>query len=344
MFKTPHLRIDDANPVFDFELRRIKRLAQPDRLLLYSALAQFLPPLLIVLVYVWQLVVAVYERNMGSPGTNNYGNYGYYYPQYFYVSNFMDFYGMTMQLVVGCVLLSMVISSIYYLAVSVHAINQQLNNGHWDSLRLTPLPDNTIYVAKLTSAEIRAWRVMNVEIGSRLMLILFLLIYVLLPPQSFILGYPLIGQDSYWGSLFASFSYNTFSSLLQIGMLVILALVLLLEPRWRMRTLLGLGLAISARVRNLSLSSIGAVMALFGFYLGLAALLFALLMGFHQLNTTMWLSYFYNGAFDSVTYSRLIYVLQLTAVVVITLAGYLYYGLIRNVSQRSVLRHAFRSE
>lgn len=344
MFKTPHLSIDDANPVFDFELRRIKRLALPDRLWLYSAVTQFAPPLLIALIYVWQLVSAVYEHNTGTPGTNNYGNYGYYYPQYFYVSTFMDFYGSTTQFVVGCVLLSIVISSIYSLAVSVHAINQQINDGHWESLRLTPLPDRAIYAAKLITTEIRAWRVMNIEVGARLMLILFLLIYALLPPQVFILGYPLFGDNSYWGSMAASFGFNTFSSILQIGIILIFIVVLLLEPRWRMRALLSLGLAISARVRNVSLSSLGAVMAMIAFYAGLVAVLFAIFLLFNYLNSDLWLRYYRRGAFDAVTYGRLIYVLQFTAVVVIVLAGYLYYRLIRNVSRRYVLRHAFRSE
>jgi hypothetical protein len=51
MFRTPHVHIRDENPVFDFELRRVKRLATPGHLWVYSALLQVAPLLLTTVGY-----------------------------------------------------------------------------------------------------------------------------------------------------------------------------------------------------------------------------------------------------------------------------------------------------
>jgi hypothetical protein len=344
MFKTPHLVIEEPNPVFDFELRRIKRLALPNRLWWYGALVQTLPCLAVAVLYGVQLLGVVYAYNNGYSSTPS--NYGYLYYSYSHLSQFYNMISVWAAILLLAVGLMVIAGSINYLAVSIHTINQQMNSGHWDMLRLSPLPDEDIYEGKLRTAEIRAWRVMNIEVALRLMLITLIVMVIMLPPNTLVLGQDYFSNSSIGGNLLESLQRDTFYTCLLLVMLTICAVVWVFEPRWRMRTLLAMGLSLSSRVRNISMSSVAALFGLIGFVIGFLFLVFALLVFFNGLSVSLWQRYYNasSGNFDYVSYNNVSKLYQVLFVAGFAAAGYAYYAVIRVLSQRSTLRHAFRSE
>ncbi|MFN8420923.1 MAG: hypothetical protein U0528_17025 [Anaerolineae bacterium] len=340
MFKTPHLAITDENPVFDFELRRIKRLRSSNRLWWYGSLIQVVPCSLVVLFYVSQVVSAAYRYKTGAPSTN--ANYSYYFGNYVYLSDYYTATSALAAFVAATAILFAAFAGIYYLAVTIHSVNHQINNGHWDLLRLTPLPEEDIYDAKVTTGEIRAWRIFNLEIALRLMLFVLAVLTTLVPAEVIVFGQDYFGSESVWMRLWSGLQQQPVITVLEVGIVLIIALVWLVEPRWRMRALLALGLAISARVRNVSMSSLSAFFGLIGFYLGLITVAVVCSFLISRLNNALY--YRLRDSFAYEDYYNLRAFIQFVSTTGFVMAGYLYYAMTRAISRRSVLRHAFKGE
>jgi hypothetical protein len=325
MFRTPHVNIRDENPVFDYELRRVKRLATPGRLWLYSAVLQAIPLVLIPSFYFLSLIIMrqVYLSN------SSYYTYGLY-------SNWSGFAGVTL---FGAGVLAF-FGGIYYMAVSIYSINKQINDGHWDMLRLSPLAETSVLRAKETIAHIRAWRLMQVEVALRLTPVIIGGLLLVFDPRDMAQGNSIVGQTSFLESMARGFAERPLATLAQLVTLVVFPYVWIMEPRWRMKTITALGLALSARVRNLSMASVAAFFGLLGFHVAQAVLLIG----------TVWVlvivaDAYYAAQFAVSGYYEGIYA-PMQIVTYLTFVGTLYftYWAGRRLSWHSALRQAFKPE
>ncbi|MBX3081235.1 MAG: hypothetical protein KF716_06335 [Anaerolineae bacterium] len=324
MFRVPHFEVFEQNPVFEFELRRIKRLATPDRLWLYSALIQAIPPLVMLALYFVAMndYVAHYFQNNPSAG-------------YYYYSRFDEWIGALAMFILGLTAILVVCGDIYYMAVTVHSINHQVNSGHWDMLRLTPMDDADIFEAKQVTAHIRGWRVMQLEIALRLMLVTLAWASLLFPVRAFLNGEGFFGSSSAWVSLFRSFQSRPFYTLLTLITVLSLMATYIWEPRWRMRSLTSLGLYISSRVHNVSLSSVAAFFSIIGFHFVQILLIFG--AGWFFLRVLV--DYSFAG------YNYDVYpILQMLAFILVIGIIFLFYRLSERWARQSALRAAFRSD
>lgn len=151
-------------------------------------------------------------------------------------------------LLVGASLILSLVCDLNYLAQTVTSIGHQIASGQWDMLRLTTLRRRDILMAKFAVAQIHAWRWMGADVALRLggaAFTLGLFLFWVFPPvQAFYLprSVPVI-----------------------LAFFVIFAAVYVLEPLWRMRAIVALGIAVSARIHNSSL----ALLTGFGLLLGL---------------------------------------------------------------------------
>ena len=325
MFRVPHFDVFEENPVFEFELSRIKRLASPDRLWLYSALIQVVPALILLAVFFLAMnnYIAHYFQNNPSSG-------------YYYYSSFEQGASGWAGILLAVAGILFLVGDIYYLAVSVHSINNEINSGHWDLLRLTPMDDEDIIEAKLATAHIRAWRVMNLEVTVRVMLLTLFWALLLFPVRAFLTGEGFFGRSSIWRSVAQQIQERPFSTSFAIITVLLLMLVFVLEPRWRMRSLTALGLYISSRVHNISMSSVAAFFSLIGFHFIQLMLLVG--TGWVMIGMYSRIDYAYNYYYDGVM------ILQLIILLLLIGETFFYYRLMTMWSQRAARRFAFRAD
>ncbi|MFN8420925.1 MAG: hypothetical protein U0528_17035 [Anaerolineae bacterium] len=334
MFKTPHTAIREPNPVFDFELRRIKRLAAPLRLWRYSAAVQLLPSAFLIVIYLISLNNAL--RQWGK-----YGNNGYYY-----YSPYYDSAALFVLILLGCAVLLAIGAGWYYLGVSVGSINRQMSSGHWEQLRVTPLAHETIYEANQALAEVRAWRVMNVEVGVRVLLVTLLGLIGTLPIDSLSRGRGVFSESALLGSLLRSFLEKPITTILDAALVLAVVVAYVCEPRWRMRTLVAMGLALSSRIRSLTLAGLAAFFGLFafhmaqGFWLWLSGYVLVKFSDFFNLGYVSYRSYTESW----LLYDLLLAAIKIGAVTAVIGSIYLFYAAVRAAFRGDMLHSAFRSD
>ncbi|MFN8420924.1 MAG: hypothetical protein U0528_17030 [Anaerolineae bacterium] len=335
MFKTPHTMIHDTNPVFDFELRHLKWLAQPQRLWRYSAVIQMLPSLILSVIYVLVLNEWLHQWIANGRGLTSFQSYTFY-----------DAAALWIIIIMAASLLLALVGGWYYLGVTVNSINQEMNSGRWDQLRLTPLAPESIIAAKETIAEVRAWRVMNIEVALRLLLLTLLLLLLLLPFDVLAAGQPYITSLSTIGSILRGFQEKPLSTAVDALLVLVVAVTYAYEPRWRMQALVAMGLALSSQIRNTSMASLAAFFGLFGFHIVQAAWTWFALMIMIQLTKIMdWGYRFLDGVADNTVLVEVgVLALKIGAVAAVIGIVYLYYALVRSNSRHTTLKHAFRSE
>jgi hypothetical protein len=321
MFRTPHFAILDDNPVFDFELRRIKHLGTPSRLWLYSVLVQVVPMALLSAGYLLGFAHAFQARVQA-------GNLGAIY-------GFGQAWESASVLLFGGAVLMALLGDLYYLMVSAYSINQQINNGHWDLLRLSPVSERAVLDAKEAVALIRAWRVMNVEVMCRLLLVTLGVLLATFSPQDIVRDSNLFGRYSFWGTLIGSFWQQPFNTSIALSTVLVTLWVWIVEPRWRMRSVVGLGLAISARVHSITMASVGALFGLLGFHILQAVVMFGVawaMIGCLSSSGTVF------GMGDcTLLWPTLLYLGYLAV-------GHQYYRLTRLQALQSALNQAFRAD
>jgi hypothetical protein len=326
MFRVPHFNVYKQNPIFQFELRRVKRLATPARLRLYSALVQAIPSIITLGLYFVALNDYVFHffQNNSSAG-------------YYYSSSFNDGLGAGFLFIMALTGLMLMCGDIYYMAVTVHSINNQINSGHWELVRLTPMDAADIFEAKLTTAHIRAWRVMNVEVALRLMAITLVSAMILFPERAYTSGQSLVGRSSIWGGLLDSLQERPYYTILILITFFSWLIAYVLEPRWRMRSITSLGMVISSRIHNISLSSVAGFFSIFGFHLLQVVLFFAVGWFFVQTFASM------DYAYSSYNYDfRFI----LTLVVMLAMLGllFLFYRISERWARQTAIHFAFRPD
>jgi hypothetical protein len=212
---------------------------------------------------------------------------------------------------------------LYYMQATSRSISQQMSSGEWDLLRLTPLHRLDILVAKYAAAQLRVWKVLVWEMACRAGGAM--IIFVMLAKALFSSTLPRDMLNS--------------STLTLIGYFGVFATIYVLEPLWRMRAVVALGLAISARVHNPSSAVLVSFATLLTMRLGQALICLSIsvvavpLIGFLS---TWNLSPRSPDLSDLLGYG-LIWV-------VISLTFYGFYKILEDISLKRALSFAFRND
>ena len=141
-----------------------------------------------------------------------------------------------------------IISNIYYAIITINSV--RLESGlDWDLLRITLLPERDIIAAQYAIVQLRAWRVMVVEIGLRVFVVTVTLIVFL-----------------YFAFVFSDrTATNSWDVVVQFFVPIILfAMTYVLGPLWRMRAITGLATALGRRISNATSAFVAAFLALLG--------------------------------------------------------------------------------
>ncbi len=124
------------------------------------------------------------------------------------------------------------------MSAAVSSISDEISAGRWTLMRLTALSDSQIVAAKHGIAQIRTWRLMNLIVALRAAVALmaaltFVEALYRVRPIDLIAAIDIV---------FLAMGYGWIA--------LILALIYVMEPYWRMGALTALGVAISSRVRQ----------------------------------------------------------------------------------------------
>jgi hypothetical protein len=293
------------SPVFRMETRKRQTLTHVKRqhvLVLLTAVA--------LMLILWALpLMAVDSSRTG-------GNF-YYYD---YTDTSASTIGWLLVASLGFNLLLDMVS----LAMSINSISGDINQGHWDLLRLTPLRENEIIQAKYAAAQLRSWRMMLWVIGLRLGVLILCGFHLWIIPV--LDGY----RNDVFGNLFGSiFEYPVEFFSFFISLLVFTA-IYLIEPVWRMQALAALGLSISARIRQLIFSTLAALGALVAVWISQAMIMGGILWSLFSMLSSMVSS---AVAFCCIT----------TACITTAFVIRLYYQQLKNWALSSAVKHAFAS-
>jgi len=135
---------------------------------------------------------------------------------------------------------------LYFVSLAGGRIIREKEGGHWDLMRTTTLSPIDIIVAKYTSAKLRAWRVLTIEVALRI--------------AAFSI-YEISDIVAQTNPPFTRGSYSFFGVLT----LLIVIGICILEPIWRMQLVVSMGFANSVRGRNfvsVTLTNFGALLAM----------------------------------------------------------------------------------
>ena len=113
-------------------------------------------------------------------------------------------------------------------------------------------------------------------------------------------------------------------------------IVYALEPRWRMRSLTSLGLYISSRVHNVSLSSVAAFFSIIAFHFVQLVLVF----GTGWLFLRLFVDFGYNVNYNY----DLVPILQAFGFLIVLGVVFIFYRLSERWARHAALRFAFRSD
>jgi hypothetical protein len=150
----------------------------------------------------------------------------------------------------------------YFISLPGGRLRQEKESGSWDLIRTTPLSPIKIIAAKYTSAQFQAWPVLTIEIALRV---------------AVIVGYTVDGISAQIGR---TLPFTGFSFFVSLGLSVLIGIVYILEPIWRMRMVVSMGLAISIKEGNatsLALKYFGALLAMRVSQVSAASLYFLIL-------------------------------------------------------------------
>ncbi len=217
-------------------------------------------------------------------------------------------------------------TDMYYTMLTMRTISRYQLNGQWDILKITPLTKQQIFVAVYAISQIHAWRMMIIEVAIRLFGALVVFLGVLT-------------------SLATSLSRSGFRGIDLVELLIIflalivLGIVYVVEPLWRMRTLVAVGLAISARIRSVTLAAVAGFGSTLTLHITQVVLLVGLTIIFSRIVTS--------GASGSVYYdSSMVQPMLLVMSFIAVSAALLFvlYKVVQFLSIQDTLHSAFRPE
>lgn len=207
------------------------------------------------------------------------------------------------------------------LSTVLGSINGEVAAGRWDLLRMTALEHRQIVAAKYGVAQVRVWRLMTVIVALRVAV-------SLTAGMSFLLD---LLQDTAWSG---RTSGEIISVLFGQLMLVVVAVIYVIEPFWRMRMVTALGMAISARARQHVSSLLAGIGALAALWLAQGIIVAAMALGVSVIIVPLGLvEYSVNG---------LIFCAPTVFLVVLVATFYGFYSSVQAWSLRYAVRWAAR--
>ncbi|MEP7288717.1 MAG: hypothetical protein ABI947_23440 [Chloroflexota bacterium] len=287
----PFSLITPRNAAFERDLRRVRWLRRPLALVMYSAYVLIGIPLLVSVLF----LLDYFRRSAAG----RYGSYYYYYNT-----------SVWFAIILFATFLIMVIANLYYLVITVNSINRLIASGEWDSLRLTPIPERDLVLGKVAVAQVRGWRFMTLDMALRLCAIAFAVTDIAATSN----GYPFL-------------TITSLSALLNLGSIVTLCVVYTLEPLWRMRTVVAIGIAVSAGIRNLTFAVLAGFGLVFALHIGLVIVIAATTYGLARLLGSL----VYSSSLESLFFGS-----------AALLFGTLVVGFVINYFYRRVQRYALR--
>lgn len=137
----------------------------------------------------------------------------------------------------GASLLAALLLDYRCIATALGSINGEIAANRWDLLRLTEVNPRQIVAAKFGAAQVRVWRLMTLIAALRIAVALTLGISLVLD----------MFRDTAWSGRAPGEVISALSGQL---ILVVVAVIYVVEPFYRMRMVTALGVAISARARS----------------------------------------------------------------------------------------------
>jgi len=142
-----------------------------------------------------------------------------------------------------------ILSNIYYAIISINSVRLESGFVDWDLLRISLLPERDIIAAQYAIVQLRAWRVMVVEIGLRL----FVVIVTLMVFLYFAFASGEGTAASSWGAV-AQFFVPV----------ILFAMTYIVEPLWRMRAITAMAEALGRGISNATSAYVATFLALLG--------------------------------------------------------------------------------
>jgi hypothetical protein len=253
----PHRKIQLPNPVFSYDVQQVRRLRTSESLTRYGRLLLLVSYCLLML---WWLYIIVM---FAQPSVDQ---------RWIAYQNFYSGIGVLWLAIPVVLPVAALILDVYSMAVTLNNIGHETSTGQLEMLRLTPLSANAYVAAKHSVAQIRAWRVLVVEVAVRMLSVVVIIIGFTFISEF----YPYYVQIAPLYEITRSFKYHPLGTTALLITLLIFVIVYIAEPLWRMRVLTAIGLAISARSRNLPFASLAGFGAIVMFHLVQVSIIVAL--------------------------------------------------------------------
>jgi len=269
IFKVP----ESPHPLFQLERRRIPWGRTPERARRHSR--RLILRLSTILLVLWIVAVLLI-------GSNSLGVY-----QWFLATG--------ADLMIWFFIATLGLSGItdfIAIAYSMNSISREHNLGRWDLLRLSS-SEGRVLEAKYTLARLRTWRVYAFMVGLRLTLLLMILV------QLTLFYWLENGETWFTGDLLYALQFDPVPTLLALVAVLLFLIGYLLEPYWRFRGVVAMGVALSTFVRQVSTAATFGFFLIIGMWitqvilLGLYAYSYIVVM--ESLSTFI---YSYNGYYD----------------------------------------------
>ena len=207
----PHTLVGANNPIFNYELRAAgTRFSPLDlRRMLLASVSKFRRIALIVLLFVVFEIAT--QNNDGGSGRSS-----------------ASITGLFVVISFGI----MLTADYYYLLSTINLVHQRITSPSWELLRVTTLGERNILMGLYAAVVVRAWQALSLEIGLRVLIVALIAIDLL-------------------HNLASSSLYTRAPELrpvhlargIPIGLFI--ATIFIVEPLWRMRSFVGLGLRIA---------------------------------------------------------------------------------------------------
>jgi hypothetical protein len=177
-----------------------------------------------------------------------------------------NYYGGFYLLVIFANLGITLVADLYNVLMTVAIVNHEVSSRAWD-VRLTNVDERMIVSARYANAQIRAWRMLVLEIAFRILAIVLLPFFLALEA---ILTVAMSTLNLVAGYMFLVAVVGVVVAFLS----PIIYLVCVAEPIWRMRALTALGIEAALETRSLTLATLLAL----GAWLAVRSLQFGLLL------------------------------------------------------------------
>lgn len=300
-----------THPILRLELKGIRWLQPDARARLHRMIGRRIrwTIIFVLLLVILDLLRAVQNLRQGR---------NYYYSGQM-PSNYM---------LVGALLFSVLMFAVgdfYYLIRSLKSITPERESGHWDMIRLVPMSPKVVLDAKYAALQIQSWRVLMMEYVPRFYLMIALIPNVIVSNISV----------SYYYYSSSYYSLSWLNTILSTAMAALMIFIYTLEAGWRMRALTAIGLAISARSRNLVTNFIYGFLALIGVHMLEILCLFVPFYLFARVSR-------YLPYYNSIGYYVRINAPAFLMIVIIGVLNFALFFSLRRIAYNYALRRAFR--